>query len=127
MNYLNDRTLAKLAISNAADVDNISFYSELKRPMKYYFKLYNFNRSVRFTDLPEKIAGPGRLTKQLQIDRKLNGAPAVPASGLHIEDHGIKVPHKLIITGPRVGVHYAGPVWAAKPWRFQIDPTKLKR
>ena len=59
VNYLNDRTLAKLAISNAADVDNISFYSELKRPMKYYFKLYNFNRSVRFTDLPEKIADPG--------------------------------------------------------------------
>ena len=75
----------------------------------------------------EKIAGPGRLTKQLQIDRKLNGAPAVPASGLHIEDHCIKVPRKLIIIGPRVGVQYAGPVWAAKLWRFRIDPAKLKR
>jgi DNA-3-methyladenine glycosylase len=73
------------------------------------------------------IAGPGRLTRQLRIGRDLNGAQAVPASGLHVEDPGIKVPPKLIITGPRIGVHYAGPVWAAKPWRFMIDPDKLKR
>ena len=75
----------------------------------------------------EGISGPGRLTKRLQIGRHLNGLPAEPASGLHIEDHGIKVPRKLIITGPRVGVNYAGPVWAAKPWRFSFDPAKLKR
>ena len=75
----------------------------------------------------EGISGPGRLTKRMQIGRRLNGAKAVPASDLHLEDHGIKVPRKLIVVGPRVGVHYAGPVWAAKPWRFRIDPAKLKR
>ncbi len=75
----------------------------------------------------EGIAGPGRLTKRLQIGRDLNGALAEPASGLHVEDHGIKVPKKIIITGPRVGVSYAGPDWAAKPWRFSFDPAKLKR
>ena len=73
------------------------------------------------------IIGPGRLTKRLQIDRRLNGAPAAPASGLHVEDHGIKIPPKTIIAGPRVGVHYAGPVWGVKPWRFRIDPAKLKQ
>ena len=75
----------------------------------------------------EGISGPGRLTKQLKIGRSLNGALAEPASGLHVEDHGIKVPKKIIITGPRVGVSYAGPDWAAKPWRFSFDPAKLKR
>ena len=75
----------------------------------------------------DAISGPGRLTKQLRIDRKLNGTPAVTGSGLYLEDHDIKVPRKVIISGPRVGVQYAGPVWAAKPWRFRINPAKLKR
>ena len=68
------------------------------------------------------ISGPGRLTKQLKIGRTLNGVKAEPASGLHVEDHGIKVPRNMIIAGPRIGVDYAGPVWAAKPWRFWIEP-----
>jgi DNA-3-methyladenine glycosylase len=67
----------------------------------------------------EGAVGPGRLTKQMAIDRTLNGRPAVPETGLHLEDHGIKVPSREVIAGPRVGVDYAGPIWAAKPWRFQ--------
>lgn len=67
----------------------------------------------------EGISGPGRLTKRLQIDRRLNGAVAVPASGLHLEDHGIVVTRRRIVSGPRVGIDYAGEIWAAKPWRFQ--------
>lgn len=71
------------------------------------------------------LAGPGRLTKALGIDRSLNAAPAHPESGLHIEDGGIVVPKRLIIATPRIGVAYAGPIWAAKKWRFTFDPTKL--
>lgn len=73
------------------------------------------------------ISGPGRLTKRLKIGRDLNGLSAESASGLHLEDHGIKVPRKLIMAGPRIGVGYAGVVWSAKPWRFSFDPAKLKR
>lgn len=69
----------------------------------------------------ETVNGPGRLTKRLQIDRRLNGASAVPASGLHLEDHGVKLPRGRIQRGPRIGVDYAGPVWAAKPWRFWVE------
>ena len=71
------------------------------------------------------IMGPGRLTKQLKIGRILNGLVAAPASGLHLEDHGIKVPRNLIVAGPRVGVNYAGPVWSNKPWRFRFDPESI--
>ena len=75
----------------------------------------------------EGASGPGRLTKRLGIDRTLNGRPAVAASGLHVEDHGIVVSRAHVIAGPRVGVDYAGPVWAAKPWRFRIAPEHLRR
>jgi DNA-3-methyladenine glycosylase len=71
------------------------------------------------------INGPGRLTRQLQIDRKLNGRPALPASGLHLEDNGIEIPRRLIRAGPRIGVAYAGPVWAKKPWRFCVEAAAL--
>ncbi len=75
----------------------------------------------------EGAIGPGRLTKQLKIGRTLNGLKVAPASRLHLEDHDIKMPRKLLRSGPRIGIDYAGPVWAAKPWRFWFDPTELKR
>lgn len=68
----------------------------------------------------EGISGPGRLTKALRIDRRLNGAAAHPDSGLHLEDDGLIVPRRAIKSGPRIGVDYAGPVWAKKPWRFWV-------
>jgi DNA-3-methyladenine glycosylase len=67
------------------------------------------------------ISGPGRLTKRWQIGRSLNAATAAPGSGLHVEDHGLKVSRGRIKSGPRIGVDYAGPVWAAKPWRFWVE------
>lgn len=75
----------------------------------------------------EGAVGPGRVTKQLAINRALNGKPATPESGLHLEDHGITAPPRHVISGPRVGIDYAGPIWAAKPWRFRIAPEKLRR
>lgn len=69
--------------------------------------------------------GPGRLTKALTIDRRLNGQPAHPVSGLWLEDRGTRVPSRLIRRTPRVGIDYAGPVWAVKPWRFTFDPRAL--
>jgi DNA-3-methyladenine glycosylase len=69
----------------------------------------------------DTIQGPGRLTKRLGIGRGLNGIAATPAAGLHLEDHGHVLPRGAIKCGPRIGVDYAGPVWAAKPWRFWVE------
>jgi DNA-3-methyladenine glycosylase len=73
----------------------------------------------------EGAIGPGRVTKSLGIGRSLNRAPAVEASGLWIEDRGVRVPASLVKTTPRIGVDYAGPIWSLKLWRFSFDPQTL--
>lgn len=68
-------------------------------------------------------SGPGRVTKALQIGRELNGVEATRAAGgLWLEDHGVRVPRSAVTAAPRVGVDYAGPVWAGKRWRFIFAP-----
>lgn len=68
----------------------------------------------------EGISGPGRVTKQLAIDRALNGAPAARSSGLWMEDDGFVLPKGGFDVTPRIGVDYAGPIWSLKPWRFLL-------
>ncbi len=69
----------------------------------------------------EGAIGPGRVTKALAIDRRLNAASATdPASGLWLEDRGVRVPRALVKKTPRIGVDYAGPIWSMKHWRFMI-------
>ena len=75
----------------------------------------------------DTVNGPGRITKRLGIDRKLNGVLATRTTGLHLEDHGLAPARGSIKSGPRIGVDYAGPVWAAKPWRFWIEADMLPR
>jgi DNA-3-methyladenine glycosylase len=62
--------------------------------------------------------GPGKVTKNLRIDKSLNAKKAVPANGLWFEDRGFKIAKSRIKKTSRVGVAYAGPVWAGKKYRF---------
>jgi DNA-3-methyladenine glycosylase len=70
----------------------------------------------------EGAIGPGRVTKALAIDRRLNAVAATPESGLWLEDRGVRVPRALVEVTPRIGVDYAGPIWSQKHWRFTIAP-----
>ena len=67
----------------------------------------------------EGVYGPARLTKALRIGKAMNRRSITPASGLWIEDRGVRVPPSRIVKGPRIGVDYAG-TWAAKPYRFML-------
>ncbi|MBM4023703.1 MAG: DNA-3-methyladenine glycosylase [Planctomycetes bacterium] len=67
--------------------------------------------------------GPGRLTRNLGIDRGFDGLSATRATGLWFEPGG-PVPSRLVSRTPRIGVGYAGP-WAAEPLRFVFDPGTL--
>lgn len=66
----------------------------------------------------EGISGPGKITRQLSIDKALNGLPLSKKNGLWIEDRGINLSTKDILATPRIGVAYAGEVWAKKKLRF---------
>lgn len=59
---------------------------------------------------PKQFAGPGKLTKRLQIDRDLYGKSIEPTSDVWIEYDGCAPPISL---RPRIGIDYAGD---AKDW-----------
>src|SRR5262249_22233304 len=63
--------------------------------------------------------GPGKLTKAMKIDRRLNAKAADKATGLWLEDTGLKVRRSQIEQTPRIGIDYSGD-WAAKPYRFVL-------
>ena len=63
-------------------------------------------------------SGPARLTKGLDIDGGFNRKCATGGSDLWLEDRGVRLADSEIERTPRVGVHYAGPEWAGKPYRF---------
>jgi DNA-3-methyladenine glycosylase len=78
-----------------------------------------------------KLDGPGKLTKALKIDKKLNGKPANRASGLWIENRpailfrgkakaGKGEKKSKIIRTPRIGINYAEE-WKDKPLRFVLE------
>jgi len=67
------------------------------------------------------ISGPGRITKFFKVDKKFNGRKANRRNKLWIEDRGVKFKKSEIKCGPRIGVQYAGRVWANKPYRFWIE------
>lgn len=67
------------------------------------------------------IDGPGKVTKALGVTADFNGKPAEPKFGLWIEESGIVVQDRQVETKPRIGVGYAGPMWAEKPYRYVWD------
>lgn len=69
----------------------------------------------------EGYEGPGKLTRQLLIDRTLNGQSILDNPAITIADDGTR-PH--IITKPRVGIAYAAPEDREMPWRFCASPNE---
>jgi len=63
------------------------------------------------------VSGPARVTKKLGLDGSFHGKVASKETGLWVEV-GEKIESKTIKRLPRVGVDYAGPVWAKKKFRF---------
>ena len=72
---------------------------------------------------PNRIDGPGRVCRFLEIDKNLNGLDATQGKFIWIEDRGVQVSLKQIHKLTRIGVDYAG-TWANKPWRFCLPEVK---
>jgi len=69
----------------------------------------------------EGAVGPGRLTKALKINKKLNGLPCARATGLWIEGPAEIPAGWRRRRGPRIGVDYAGPRWAGVHYRWWME------
>jgi len=63
---------------------------------------------------------PGRLTKYFKINKSFNGKIAYQSTGLWIEDRGVRIKPLEISRTKRVGIAYAGPLWAGRRYRFLI-------
>ncbi len=70
----------------------------------------------------EGVSGPARVARTFRIAGSFTDMPANRRSGLWIEDRGVRV--SRIVRGPRVGVGYAGAVWAKKPYRFMVSSVE---
>ena len=64
----------------------------------------------------EGFPGPGRVGRQLHLDRSFYGESLTNSERIWVED---AEPVAKIRTSKRIGVDYAGE-WADKPWRFYI-------
>ncbi|MBN8707176.1 MAG: DNA-3-methyladenine glycosylase [Bacteroidetes bacterium] len=64
------------------------------------------------------LGGPGSFCQAMGIDRSLNAAD-LTGELIWIEDRGIVIPNSEILSGPRIGVDYAGED-AKLPYRFWV-------
>ena len=76
---------------------------------------------------PNRIDGPGRVGRFLELDRTHNGLDTTQGTTIWLEDHALPVLRKQIQALPRIGVDYAGE-WAKKLWRFSLPaPPSVKK
>lgn len=66
----------------------------------------------------EGFNGPGKLARELGINRSFYGLDLVTSNRIWIEDDTYRPP---VITGPRIGIDYAGLPWTEKEWRFMVE------
>lgn len=76
------------------------------------------SRRKKDTQTPALASGPGSLSQALGIAKIHNGLSLL-GPHIWIEDRGVLVAESEIISGPRIGIDYAGEdAWL--PWRFRL-------
>jgi DNA-3-methyladenine glycosylase len=78
--------------------------------------------AVPVQNVPNNIDGPGKLCRELRINRSLNGENLVRSGKLYIAADGFRVPKSAICSSARIGVEYAGKD-AKFPWRYYVDKS----
>jgi len=82
--------------------------------------------AARIARLPvaRLAAGPANLAAAFGVERGEDGLDLLdPAGSLHLEPGGLEAPRRAILATARIGVAYAGPGWADRPWRFVLAAT----
>lgn len=70
----------------------------------------------------ESATGPGRVGKLLALDRTFYAENLETSERIWIEDAPLVA---RFTQTARIGVDYAGPDWASKPWRFVVSNTQM--
>lgn len=94
-------------------------------------------RALEPTELPEPIEstnqiakiknlanGPGKLCRWLKLDKSFNAEDLTVSNKIWIEDRGIKISPKDIVSAKRIGIDYADE-WKEKLWRFYIKDSQF--
>ena len=63
----------------------------------------------------EGVSGPGKVGKELQLDKSFYGENLETSERIWVEDDNF---YSEIVATPRIGINYAGEPWISKPWRF---------
>ena len=66
----------------------------------------------------DNFDGPGKLSKELLINKSLNNEDLENSNQIWIEDNNTKY---KVLTKTRIGIDYAGDFWKNKKWRFILD------
>ena len=70
------------------------------------------------------INGPGRITREMQLNGSFYGEKIHDSGRIWITD-GLEKPE--IRTGARIGIDYAGDYWKERPWRFYIPGLEKRK
>jgi len=74
---------------------------------------------MKTKSLKRITSGPGKLTKALGIDRKMNGIDLI-GNQVWVEEDDFVIKRGGILKSPRIGIDYAGKD-ALLPWRFTME------
>lgn len=68
----------------------------------------------------ERYNGPGKLSKELQINKSFNAENVEESNRIWIEKNP-NLTDKKIKLAKRIGIDYSGDIWKNKLWRFILD------
>jgi DNA-3-methyladenine glycosylase len=69
----------------------------------------------------EGFYGPGKVGRELELNKTFYGEEVTDSKRIWIENDGIEPSYMV---SKRIGVDYAGEEWAEKPWRFIAKGNK---
>jgi DNA-3-methyladenine glycosylase len=66
----------------------------------------------------EGFNGPGKLGRELELDKSFYGEDLTTSPRLWVEEGELRPSYKAT---SRIGIDYAGKIWAEKQWRFILE------
>jgi DNA-3-methyladenine glycosylase len=90
-----------------------------------YGMYWMFNIVAGEENVPEAVLirgiegynGPGKLTRQLNIDRSFYGEDLCQSKRIWVSESNERYDYSCT---PRIGIDYAGEPWISNPWRFVL-------